>query len=41
MPIENISVLKIIDKRLNKGIFRVFLNLIVIFVYFSACSEKN
>ena len=38
MAIKNIFVLKIIYKRLNKGIFRVFL---VIFVYFSACSEKT
>ena len=37
IPIKNISVLKIIDKQLNKRIFRVFS---VIFVYFIANSEK-
>ena len=38
MPVKNISVLRIIDKQLNKRICRV---LSVFFVYFNANSEKN
>ena len=38
MAIKNISVLYIIYKQLDKRILHVFL---VIFVYFSANSEKN
>ena len=38
MPNKNISVMWIIHKQISKRIFRVFS---VIFVYFSANTEKN